>query len=214
MGIEELAFRHLRAVKRGSEYLTSSIRLRKWTQSELERLIDRRLMSEGLVADYSEVLGAVRKGENPASRNAEGRRAYLSVLADVSGGNPTAALAALRSAVELRDTPGDGSLPRKRAVVKPFQPPDLNLFETLPEDSLFLLAAVVRHRELTAGEAARATGLPRSSTAVDLSRLGDLGLLTLRHDRFTTAPGWLSTMRRQLRRKNILASQRPALGIH
>jgi hypothetical protein len=193
-----LAWSHLRAAGKELAFLRRKIVLEPWSLREIQELIDSRLAAGGLEVSYAGLMAVEGRKEDEAARNRTGKQAFLHLLFDYSDGNPEIALHYfLRSLVVGEDG---------RLEVLPFEPPHEDDLGSLGYESLFLLAAVVRHGSLAPSQAATATDYPVGRVEGLFLQLLDLGTVFESDGIYRVTTDWRATVLRVLRRWNILVA--------
>ena len=123
---------------------------------------------------------------------------YFHILREVSGWNPTVSCELWLEAARLDSQQRVliGLPPRKPAQVLP----------TLAPAAAYLLAAVVRHGELTREQAAQVTALPASQLVLAWERCQELGVLCLLPGGIglSVSRSWLADVAYFLSERNLL----------
>jgi DNA-binding transcriptional ArsR family regulator len=163
-----------------------------WSDTDIERLITRRHASTGYRLRFDDVILA---SDNEAHDYVESR--FFQVLWEQSHGIPRSALALWRRSLLY-----NGS--RTLRVTLP-EIGDASRASSLSTEALFVLAAVVRHENLTATEAMEVTGISQSLVRHALSSARELGLVERGEDRrYRVAPDWYALLARVLSDRNLI----------
>lgn len=201
----ENAWRYLRAAEAGQSLFGRLVELRGWPEEEVAELVESRMRRAGLSLDFSGLLegtAAEAALDGPARQRAleRAREEYFRLLWDATDGNPR-----LVSHFWLRSLQRDEKT--GQLTVRLFDTPDPATLEGLHDESRFLLAAVVVHEDLSAGEAAMVLRWPVARCAALLDTLAARGLLTEeteRPGRFRIHVHYFRSVLRHLRRRRLL----------
>ncbi len=197
----EAAFNHLSSVRREA-LLFSSDRLPAWSEEQIGRLIERRVVDAGYRLDFSELVTRKAGTEQRRARLEEdAREAYFRLLWDHAEGNPTIALHFFRHSI--------GVAPDSRVRVKMFAIPDPAALEDLDEGILIALARLRVHGALTPEELNLTTGVGHVAACLGLDRLHQLGVAEIEQgetERYRITTRWQATVLRLLRRRNLARS--------
>ena len=185
------AQRYLRMVVSERWTISLSLALPRWTESALKAMLLARHAAAGGELHYSTAV--LRAAE--ATPGVSPETYYFHILREVSWGNPAVACELWLEAARV-DADGHlviGLPPRKPA----------HLLAGLPTVAAYLLAAVMRHGELTRAEAAEVTALPASQLMSAWERCQELGVLGGESSLSVTRP-WLADVAHFLRERNLL----------
>ena len=186
--------RYLRLAMSERWNVALALRAPRWTEAALSQMLLERHQAAGGELHYSPAV--LRAAE--ATPGVSPETFYFHILREVSGGNPTVACELWLEAARLDSQQHVviGLPPRKPA----------HLLATLAPAAGYLLAAVIRHGELTREQATQVTALPASQLVLAWERCQELGVLC-------TLPGgiglsvsrsWLTEVAYFLRERNLL----------
>lgn len=201
----ENGWRYLRAAEAGQNLFSRLVELRGWGEEEVAELVESRMRRAGLALDFAGLLegtGAQAELAGPARQRAleRAREEYFRLLWDATDGNPR-----LVSHFWLRSLQRDEK--SHELTVRLFDAPDGSTLDQLHDESRFLLAAVVVHEDLSAGEAAMVLRWPVARCAALLDTLAARGILSEDADRpgrFRIDVHYFRTVLRHLRRRRLL----------
>ncbi|MFH1438316.1 MAG: hypothetical protein ABIJ56_21585 [Pseudomonadota bacterium] len=192
---------HLESLNRGRGLFSEVVLLKPWSEQEIESLIERRMAAAGLASTYEDLVVSrhVEESEMKEEIARTGQR-YLRLLWDYSDGVPRCAVHFwLRSLVAS----GDGPM-----RVRLFETPDEEKLERLGDQARFLLAALVLHGRLSAGEAAAVLRFSLDECEAIVADLERPGIIDQedegRGGRFGVTVHWQRAVIRFLRRKHII----------
>ncbi len=189
---------HLRNVYRGPGPFQEVVELGPWDEARLGECIRRRMARAQVEAVYDDLVVDRMDGADITSEAMRTAERYLQLLWQFSDGNPRMALHFwLRSLVPA----GAG-----RARVRLFQAPSADALEALTEPERYLLAALVRHENLTLEQSAACLSYPTHRCEAHLARLGASGYLEVADDTWRITTHWYLAVIRFLRRKHLLFS--------
>jgi len=201
----ENGWRYLRAAEAGQNLFGRVVELEGWPEEEVAELVELRMRQAGLSLDFSGLLegtAAEAALDGPARQRAleRAREEYFRLLWDATDGNPR-----LVSHFWLRSLQRNEET--RRLTVRLFDTPDPATLEALHDESRFLLAAVVVHEDLSAGEAAMVLRWPVARCAALLDTLAARGILSEEADRpgrFRIHVHYFRSVLRHLRRRRLL----------
>lgn len=201
----ENGWRYLRAAEAGQNLFSRVVELRGWTEEEVAELVDSRMKRADLPLDFSQLLdgpGARAELAGPARQRAleRAREEYFRLLWDATDGNPRLVSHFWLRSLQRNEESG-------QLAVRLFDAPDPATLDQLHDESRFLLAAVVVHEDLSAGEAALVLRWPVARCAALLDTLAARGMLTEDRDRpgrFRIHVHYFRTILRHLRRRRLL----------
>lgn len=170
-----------------------TLRMPRWTEAALTQMLMQRHQAGGGELHYSPAV--LRAAE--AAPGVSPETFYFHILREVSGGNPTVAnelwLEAAR--VDSQQHVVIGLPPRKSA----------QLLATLAPAAGYLLAAIIRHGELTRDQAAQVTALPASQLVMAWERCQEIGVISdLGGPGLSVTRSWLAEVAYYLRERNLL----------
>lgn len=170
-----------------------SLRVPRWTEAALSQMLLQRHQAAGGELHYSPAV--LRAAE--ATPGVTPETFYFHILREVSGGNPTVACELWLEAARLDSQQHVvvGLPPRKPA----------QLLATLAPAAAYLLAAVIRHGELTREQAAQVTALPASQLVLAWERCQEIGVITnLGGPGLSVTRCWLAEVAYFLKERNLL----------
>jgi hypothetical protein len=182
------------------------VRFDGWSEQQIGELIEARLAAAGFSADYEQLLlnaqpqPLSRRHQPPAlGEAAEGlAERYHRLVWDYADGNPRVALHFFRLSLVWQG----GS----KVVVRLFPIPASTALELFEARTLFVLACLAQHENLTAAEAARSLCFPVAECQRALQLLDRHNFLS-REDsgRYRITSHWNRAVLRFLQRKKMLA---------
>lgn len=170
-----------------------SLGMPRWTEGALRQALLARHQAGGGELHYAPAV--MRAAE--ATPGVTPESFYFHILREVSGGNPTVAAELWLDSARLdsQDHVVVGLPPRKPA----------HLLVALAPAASYLLAAIMRHGELTREQAARVTALPASQLVLAWERCQEIGVLTaLGGPGLSISRSWLVDVAHFLRERNLL----------
>ena len=172
-------------------------RLGPWSESQIHRLIVRRMDRLGCTPRYEDLVGDRLAGGERLAEIQRTTERFHHLLWDYADGLPRVALHWW-----LRSLAPDGE---GRVRVRVFAAPTADRLEGLDERARFTLAAVVRHGVLTPDEAARVLNRSPGGCRLAFRSLLGRGVLVEVEDEACTVPlAWDRAATRYLRRKHLL----------
>ncbi len=170
-----------------------SLRVPRWTEAALSQMLLQRHQAGGGELHYSAAV--LRAAE--ATPGVTPEAFYFHILREVSGGNPTVASELWLEAARLDSEKHVviGLPPRKPA----------HLLAALGPAAGYLLAAVIRHGELTREQAAQVTALPASQLVMAWERCQEIGVISnLGGPGLSVTRSWLAEVAYFLKERNLL----------
>ncbi|MBN9416056.1 MAG: hypothetical protein J0I12_11495 [Candidatus Eremiobacteraeota bacterium] len=185
--------RYLRLALSDRWYVALTLAVPRWSEGALGQMLLARHGGAGGTLRYSQAV--LRAAEATPGVSAESF--YFHILREVSGGNPTVASELWLEATRVN---AEGEV----VVGLPSRKPAY-LLTTLAPAAGYLLAAVMRHGELTRDQAARVTALPISQLVLAWERCQEIGILAdLGGPGLSISRGWLVDVAHFLRERNLL----------
>lgn len=179
-------------------YLRQVVPIAPWSERRIQRFLLHRTRRARFRTSFSDLVAAQMPDLDLAAETGRTSAGYFRMLWDFTGGNPRlAAHFWLDSLVPEPD--------RREVRVNLFKEPSIEELDELAPDIAFVLTAVAVHENLSADEAARATGL-----SVDFCRfacrtcLEDGYLTRVEGKRYRLSTRWQRPVLRFLRRKHLL----------
>lgn len=170
--------------------------LTPWDEERIGELIRRRTAHCGVTLSFDDLVVQRMEGISDENRLLETEQGYHRLLWDYSDGNPRVALH-----FWLRSLVPDGD---RKVRVRLFRAPDTETLEKLPEQPMFILAAIASHQNLSVGEAVATTRYPALACEGALERLRGDGIVRRDGGRYRITTHWLRAVIRFMRRKNLL----------
>ncbi len=194
--INRYSWAYLNAVTGGSQYFRRVFTIESWSDRDIKALILGRHEKTDYTLQYDPIIFALNSTrEVGASRFIEDR--YFELLWDQSKGNPRTALSLWLSALQVI---GEKQLMVGLPAALPVRP-----LAGLTDDELFVIAAIIRHENLTAFEAKAVTSLSEG-IVLHAVRVGvERGFLECSSaGRFRICPIWQASMTQSLVNKNFV----------
>lgn len=175
--------------------------LTPWKEGQLGVLLAERSQAAGISPNFGDLIEKLPPGSDEIDRqdalNAK-RVGYERMLWDHVGGNPGLALQAWRVSL--------GQDKANEVHVRPLLIPDLTKLERLPDNSLFVLRAVLQLAPTTVEAVAQATRLRPDEVLQDIRFGKAQGFYDERSGGICVAWGWLRAVSRLLERRHLLVS--------
>ena len=165
------AWSYVNRVSPREHYFGRVLDLGRWTDEEIQTLVERRTMQTQYIASFSDLV---------ISHDAEGTnyfevvktaRGYFRYLHEYSGGNPTLAIVFWLRSLRLE---GANTL-----QVSLFRRPTTSHLDGISDNHWFLLAALAQHGELTAPEAAAIVNADEGFCYLALNFFRDRGIVVI-----------------------------------
>lgn len=186
----------LQRAEGGRNVFREAVELTAWTEEEIGELIERRMQAAGSRASYEDLIVERMEGTDFNREVVRTASSFRRLLWDYADGNPRVALHFwLRSLV-----PAGPNLVRVRL----FSAPRSEALDDLEERTSFVLAALVQHENITAGESERFLRYPIAECESALRFLEQRGYVFADEGRYRVTTRWYRTVLRFLRRKNLL----------
>ncbi len=190
------SWEHLRAVRPDLAVFRDEQVLTPWSEEAIRALLRTRTTESGVDLTFEDLVVDRMEGVSAEARFLRTEEGYSRLLWDYADGNPRIALHFwLRSLVPDSET---------RARVRLFRAPGTQQLERIPEEGLFVLAAVVTHENLSHEEAVAVTAYTERICSIHLDRLSDLGVLRVDEGRYRVRTHWYKAVTRLLSRLNLL----------
>ena len=169
--------------------------LANWPEDKLRQLLMMRAGASGVSHEFEDLVVAGEADKEAALQEAS--EGYTRLIWDYSDGCPRVALRFwLHSLVPTGP---------HRVRVRLFREPDESVLSNMPEESIFIYAAVANHGALSASETAQIVGFPERLCEAALVRGVEEGYLSEQaHHRFKLAVDWQRQMTRFLRARQAL----------
>ncbi len=195
--IDAFSWDHLAAVRPDLGLFRWHQPLSGWSEEELRNLIRARLQASGVDLTYENIRSAYLDAVSAEARLQQLEEEYMRLLWDYADGTPRVALHYWLHSLEP-EAPG-------RARVRLFRTPEVEEVERCGEVSLFLLASIITHENLTLEESSVTTRYPETLCRIHTDRLKDMGVLTEDDGRFRVTTHWNRAVIRLLKRKNMIS---------
>ncbi len=199
-------FEYLRRTHPDRDVYDRIIRFDGWSEQQIGELIETRLAAAGFSADYEQLLlnaqsrAMSRRYRQPAPGEAvEGlAERYHRLVWDYADGNPRVALHFFRLSLVWNGG--------TKVVVRLFPIPTTAALELFEARTLFVLACLAQHENLTAAEAARSLCFPLAECQRALQLLHQHDFLSRGESgRYRITSHWNRAVLRFLQRKKMLA---------
>ena len=190
------AWLYLRSAENGQTMFEEIVELRGWPDKLVEELIDARMDSVGVKANFEDLLDTSAEGAARARALVRAEEEYFRLLWHYTDGNPRLALH-----FWTRSITSEGP---DMVRVRLFVAPDGDVLEALHEESRFVLAAVVMHENLDAEELSRILRWPLTRCTALLELLRVREILESRDGRYRTTVLWFRAVVRHLKRRRLL----------
>lgn len=193
----ELMWRYHQAVHKRHVPFRAEVRLGGWSEEQISQLLMARAAAAGVVHEFEDL---VTDAERERSEGALARtsQAYTRLIWDYADGSPLVAIHYwLRSLA-----PMDGA----RVKVRLFKTPELDRLGRMPEEAVFLYAAIALHGNLSAAEASKILRYPERFSDALLIRGHEEGYLARlsNAERYSLSVQWYRAIIQFMRRKHVL----------
>lgn len=193
----ELMWRYHQAVHKRHVPFRAEVRLGAWSEEHISQLLMARAAASGVIHEFEDLVTDAQQERSQVAL-ARTSQSYTRLIWDYADGSPVVAIHYwLRSLA-----PVDGS----RVKVRLFKTPDLDRLGRMPEEAVFLYAAIALHGNLSAGEAARILRYPERFSNALLIRGHEEGYLArlMNAERYALSVQWYRAIIQFLRRKHVL----------
>ncbi len=192
--VDGLAWRYIRASRPRRSRFRVERGLAPWSEAEIRQLLMARAVASGIVHHFGDLTGG---DAMDASQLVDAGESYVRLIWDASDGCPRVALHYwLRSLVPM----GDAAV-----RVRLFAAVEASELEQMPEESVFLYAALAQHENLSAAEVGRVLRYPLGlceAILVQGAERGWVRRITARRYRFTSR--WYRPVMRFLKRQHVI----------
>jgi len=173
------------------------VELKPLTASELREWLEGRAKRIELFPDYTPLVASDLQGSDRRAALHRAGSAYWRLIADASLGNPAMALDLWLDSL----SPGED----KRVLTRMFNAPDAKSLQSLGDEPLLVLTALLQHDVATADTLSHALNEPSSDTAAACRHLVSLGLVSFDRARksYQLSERWRPAIRRLLRQKHF-----------
>lgn len=185
---------------RGARPLFDSVvRLTRWTDEGIARLLTTRNQAAGLQVDFTPLMGELPADADEVDLKEALQRTelnYYRLVWDYADGNPGVALRVWAESLEVG--------PNDRIYARVFQPPDPKVFEGLPDSARFVLRAIVQLERARPETVSQATGIALAEVD-DALRYGSVrGYFEENDQGFAVTGRWFRAITRYLARHHLL----------
>ena len=199
-------FEYLQRTHPDRDVFDRVIRFNGWSEEQIGELIEVRLAAAGFSADYEQLLlnaqsraASRRQPQSTPGDAIEGlAERYHRLVWDYSDGNPRVALHFFRLSLVWKEG--------RKVIVRLFPIPPASALDVFEARTLFVLACLAQHENVTAAEAARSLCFPLAECQRALQLLHERDFLS-REDggRYRVTSHWNRAVLRFLQRKKMLA---------
>lgn len=194
--INHYAWSYLNAVTGGSQFFRHVFKINRWSDVDICSLILTRHNKTNYQLEYDPIIFATKDSWSADELKLAQNR-YFELLWEQSRGNPRTALILWTSALEMV---GEKRLRVGIPTSSPLKP-----LACLTDEELFVIAAIIRHENLTLKEAISVTSLPDGVVCHALSVGIERGFLERsENDRYRIRPLWQSPLSQTLIHKNFI----------
>lgn len=201
VAIDEVVWLFLQRARSGRPLFDSVIRLEPWREEQIAELLRTRTEDANVTPSFERVLEKLPPHADEVDRQdalRERARSYYRLLWDYAAGNPGIALHMWRRSL---GADADGTI-----HVRFFQAPESSTLEQLPDQTIFVLRAIMQLAPATRDQIARATMLQHADI-VDALRYAEAHTYILEHDgRYHITWTWLRALTLYLRRRHLLVA--------
>ena len=174
------------------------IHLDNWTEDGIARLLKRRSTAAGIDPKFDRLLVQLPDDADDIDRYEALVRAetnYYRLLWDYSDGNPGVALHFWRASLAVADD---------ETWVRLFTPPSVDTIESLPDEAIFVLRAVVQLEVASIDDIIAATMLPASRVRDALRFAVSRDWLTKEDTRYRVCWDWFRAITNVLHRRHLI----------
>lgn len=190
-------FQYLEWARRGVGSFRHVVRLKRWSEQEINHLLEARTAASGWQVSYQDLLVAQDVGRSDGAHVVQTAQEFTRLIWDYAEGSPRVALDCWARSLSY-----DGP---KRLKVRLFTRPRDAVLEGLDESGRFALGAVAWHENVTADEAATSLGLPLARCHDGLRRLAEAGVVSeATTGRYRVTVPWWPVVNRYLIRKHLI----------
>lgn len=178
------------------------IALSPWSEEGITRLLRQRTEAAGMKPRFDRLLREHELGGDATERRQSLHRAelnYYRLLWDYANGNPGVALQFWRDSLCIDD--------EDRCWVRLFEPPSTSDIESLPEEAIFVLRAVVQLERARVADIAAATMLTESRIRDALRYALARGYVATEAGRYRVEWRWFRAITSVLQRRHLLTTR-------
>lgn len=192
------AWSYLRSAASGQQMFESIVSLSGWTEKDVEQMCMRRIRQAGLKIDFGSMVDAALVGRPRGRAIQRAKEELFRLLWHYSGGNPRVALHYWQRS--LQNT-GD-----MRWSAKIFAKPDTDVLDQIHIETLFVLASVTLHKNLSPTELASTLRISHARSVSLLQLLETRSLLICEEGRYSLSTHWYREVIIRLKRRRLLFS--------
>ena len=195
--VDNLAWRHIQAARPTRIHFRAELVLPNWPEDRLRALLMLRAASSGVSHAFEDLVVSI-ESDRPEEALVQASEGYTRLIWDYSDGCPLVALRFwLHSLVPVAPD---------RVRVRLFKEPDEDQLARIPEEGVFIYAAVANHGSLSPRETSDITGYPEPICEAGLIRGVEEGYLARSQEggRFELAVDWQRQMVRFLKTRQAL----------
>ncbi|MFN8611978.1 MAG: hypothetical protein U0931_30815 [Vulcanimicrobiota bacterium] len=185
------SLRYLRLVVSERWTFPSVVRMPRWSEAALRAMLLARHAAAGGELRFAPAV--LRAAE--ATPGVSPETCFFHILRELSGGNPAVACELWLEAARLDES--------SQVVIDLPPRKPVHLLAGLPGPAVYVLAAVVRHGELTRQQAVEVTALPASQLFTAWELCQELGVL-VGEETLTVHSSWLADLAHFLKERNLL----------
>ena len=176
--------------------------LAPWSEDGIARLLKRRSKAAGIDAQFDRLLKDLPEEADDIDRFEAFTRAetnYYRLLWDYADGNPGVALHFWRESLAVDDD--------EQAWVRLFEPPDITGIESLPDEAIFVLRAVVQLELASIDDIIAATMLPAGRIRDALRYAVSRGWIAKVDTRYRVRWAWFRAISNVLQNRHLLVGR-------
>ncbi|MFK7999729.1 MAG: hypothetical protein AB8H86_09035 [Polyangiales bacterium] len=192
------AWSYLRSAAAGQQMFESIVSLSGWSEEDVEQMCMRRIRQAGLKVDFGSMVDPALIGRPRGRAIQRAKEELFRLLWHYSGGNPRVALHYWQRS--LRPA-GD-----KRWSAKIFAKPDTEVLNQIHIETLFVLASVTLHKNLSPTELASTLRISHVRSVSLLQLLETRSLLICEEGRYSLSTHWYREVIIRLKRRRLLFS--------
>jgi hypothetical protein len=175
------AWSYLQRVRPRAAYVGATILMQRWSEAEIQQLIDERNMGTGMQIDFDDLVITREDGEDYSYEVVKTAQGYFRLLHEFSQGNPAVAMTYWLRSLRVCDEPD-------KLRVGLFRQPTQRITPELGDDYWFALAALVQHGGLDAKQVAEITNTDVGFSTMALSYFEELDIVRREGRRFVMRP--------------------------
>ncbi|MFT5355287.1 MAG: hypothetical protein ACI9KE_002503 [Polyangiales bacterium] len=192
------AWSYLRSAAAGQQMFESVVSLSGWTEEAVEEMCMKRVRQAGLKVDFGSMVDSALIGRPRGRAIQRAKEELFRLLWHYSGGNPRVALHYWQRSLQH-----SGDL---RWSAKIFAKPDTEVLDKIHIETLFVLASVTLHKNLSPKELASTLRISFVRSVSLLQLLETRSLLICHEGRYHISTHWYREVIIRLRRRRLLFS--------